>query len=120
MSVGTGSIKRAVKAANSTEELKQEAGGNAETVTEEKESKSEGAKAAQKGRARESAPQKTATQKAVTQKTATKKDAGKKTTAKKSAAPKVSDPNAADEKKSAAPAGYEAYGVGQELPVYLM
>ena len=109
MSVGTGSIKRAVKAANSTEELKQEAGGNAETVTE-KEGKSEGAKAAQKDRAQESAAQKTAAKKPV----------GKKTAAKKSAAPKVSDSVAAGEKKSAAPAGYEAYGVGQELPVYLM
>lgn len=94
MSVGAGSIKRAAKAANATEELNQAAG--------------------------EAAAEKITAEKPATKKAAAKKTAAKKTTAKKKETPKESEQSASGKNKPAASAKYEAYGVGQELPVHLM
>ena len=117
MSVGAGSIKRAAKAvksdvvANPTEEVK----AMVETSAEKKEAPSKAKAEATKKPAAKKTTAKTAEKKAES-KSATKKATTKKATTKtvKSAELK------AEPKKSAYNSDYEAYGVGQQLPVHLM
>jgi len=103
MSVGAGSIKRAAKAAktegkaNPTEEVK--------VVAEKVEAKAEAPKT---------------TKKPAAEKKAETKPAAKKTTTKKANTKTTKAVPKAEAKKSAYNSGYEAYGVGQQLPVYLM
>lgn len=123
MSVGAGSIKRAAKAA-STNVVNNPAEEVVEKVVKAKEEKAPVAeKSAEKKAEAPKAAKKPAAKKTTAKaetKPAAKKETSKTTT--KKAATKTTKPAApkAEAKKSNYDSDYEAYGVGQQLPVHLM